>query len=163
MTFSSFLIGVLLVPTAFAGIQSVKLGSDLKLNFDDTSWNYQYVKVLSTVTPHILENKKDKNLRVIIQKETHSEMVKDKKTLVTKKCEEANKFYRDSKQGSAKSIQIKNTSVCFIENNKKDKNSYQIIYPKHFSKSTYDLMSFAWQASDDKNLKEVSLLVGENL
>jgi len=77
MTFSSFLIGVLLVPTAFAGIQSVKLESDLKLNLDNASWNYRYVKVLSTVMPHILENKKDKNLRVIIQKETHNEMVKD--------------------------------------------------------------------------------------
>lgn len=163
MIFSSFLIGFLLVSTAFADIQSVKLESDLKLNFDDTSWNYHYVKVLSTVTPHILENKKDKNLRVIIQKETHSEIVKDKKSLVTNKCEEVNKFYRDSKQGSAKSIQIKNTSVCYIEHNKKDKNSYQIIYPKQFSKSTYDLMSFAWQAIDDKGLKEVSLLVGENL
>lgn len=163
MRFLAYLIGILLIPSAFADIQSVKLESGLKLNFDDRSWNYQYIKALSTVTPHILENKKDKSLRVIIQKETHNEVVKDKKSLVVKKCEEANKFYRDSKQGSAKSLQIKNTSVCLIEHNKREKKSYQIIYPKYFSKNSYDLMSFAWQASDDKNLSEVTQLVGENL
>lgn len=163
MSLSSILVALFLSQNLMAGIQSVKLDADLKLRFDDASWNYQYIKVLSTVTPHILENKKDKNLRVIIQKETHSEVVKDKKKLVVKKCEEANSFYRGSGQGSAKSIQIKNTAVCLIEHNRKDKNSYQIIYPKHFSKNTYDLMSFAWQAEDNKSLAEVSQLVGENL
>lgn len=163
MNFSFLFALVLLSQNLFAGIQSVKLESNLKLKFDDSVWRYQYVKALSSVTPHILENKNQKDLKVIIQKETHSESVKDRKTLVAKKCEEANKFYRSSNQGSAKSLQIKNKTVCLIEQMKPGKSSYQIIYPVHFSKNTYDLMSFAWHGTDEKNLKEVTQLVGENL
>lgn len=146
-----------------AEIQSVKFEKGIKLKFTDTQWKYQYVKALSAVTPHIFENVSHRDLKVIVQKETHADKIGDKKTFIQNKCQDANKFYQDSKQGTAKSLQIKDKQVCFITINKKDKNSYQIVYPIKFNSDTYELISFAWNDADAKYLKNVSGLVGDNL
>lgn len=143
--------------------QKIKIESGIFLNFNDKKWNYQYVKALNLITPHIFESKVTKELKVIIQKETHSEPVADKKKLVSEKCLAANKFYQNSKQGFAKSIQIKNKEVCLIEMADKDQKKFQIVYPVRFSKNSYDLISFAWKGSNEDTLKEVSQLVGDNL
>lgn len=148
---------------AMADVQSVKIEKGIQLKFNDKDWKYQYVKALSMVTPHLFENTSHKDLKVIVQKETHSDRVADKKTFIENKCKDANKFYQDSKQGSAKSLQVKNKQVCFITMNKKEKNTYQIVYPAKFNKDTYELLSFAWNDGDEKYLQNVSELVGDNL
>jgi hypothetical protein len=148
---------------AMADVQSVKFEKGIQLKFNDKEWKYQYVKALSIVTPHLFENISNKDLKVIVQKETHADKVGDKKTFIENKCKDANKFYQNSKQGSAKSLQIKDKEVCFITMNKKDKNSYQIVYPIQFNKDSYELISFAWNDGDEKYLQSVSGLVGDNL
>ena len=164
MKFSFIIFSLFFYSTiVLAEIQNVKIEPGIQLKFNDNDWKYQYVKELSSVTPHFLESKLDKDFKVIIQKETHSESFIDKKNLITQRCAEANKFYQDSKQGFAKSIQIKNKSVCFIQLKRADKNSYQIVYPARFNKNSYDLLSYAWQDVSDKKLEKVSKLVGENL
>jgi hypothetical protein len=146
-----------------AGIESVKLEKGIHLKFDNANWDYQYIKMFSSITPHVLESKIEKGLKVIVQKETHGLEKSNQKSLIEEKCSAANKFYQDAKQGSAKTIEIKNQKVCFIQLAKQEKNTYQIMYPVNFSKSSYDLISFAWNDVDEKNLKAVSSLVGENL
>jgi len=147
-----------------ADIVKINIDSGLYLKVNSDQWNYQYVKAMKAITPHIVESKNRKDLKVIIQKETHTDQVRNKKTFVAEKCKAANQFYQDSKQGSAKSIQIKNTDVCLIKmsrNNSED--SFQIIYPVKFNKNAYELMSFAWKVKGSSALDEVSKLVGDNL
>lgn len=160
-----FLIALFLVSSSeiMAGVETVKLEKGITLKFDNTNWVYQYIKVMSSITPHILENKIEKDLKVIVQKETHAMDSKTTKSLIEEKCTSANKFYQESNQGSAKIIEIKNKKVCFILLTKKENNTYQILYPVNFSNASYDLLSFAWNARDEKDLKTVSALVGENL
>ncbi len=145
-----------------AEIKTVKYEQGLSQKFSDQNWQYQYIKELRSITPHIFENKKDKELKVVVQKETHQESHYKKQSLVSDKCAAANKFYKESMQGSAQNMKIKGQDVCLIKMVKKDKNSYQIIYPVHFAKGSYDLISFAWYGDEGK-LEAVKELVGENL
>lgn len=149
--------------TLKAEIVKINLEPGIFLKVNSAEWTYQYIKALSSVTPHIVESKTNKDLKVIVQKETHAEAVANKKLLVVEKCKAANKFYQESKQGSAKNIQIKNKDVCLIQMTKNDQNNFQIIYPVRFSKNTYDLMSFGWKGKGESSISEVSRLVGDNL
>lgn len=150
--------------TLKADIVKINIDSGLYLKVNSDQWNYQYVKAMKAITPHIVENKSRKDLKVIVQKETHTDGVGDKKTFVAEKCKAANKFYQDSKQGSAKDIKIKGTDVCLIHMPKANsEDSFQIIYPVRFSKNSYELMSFAWKEKGKSALDEVSKLVGDNL
>lgn len=165
MKFYSALFVCLLSSTSLrADIVKINIDSGLYLKVNSDQWNYQYVKAMKAITPHIVESKSRKDLKVIIQKETHTDHVGDKKTFVAEKCKVANKFYQDSKQGSAKSMQIKNTDVCLIKMSKSNnEDSFQIIYPVKFTKNAYELMSFAWKVKGRSALEEVSKLVGDNL
>lgn len=149
--------------SAYAKIRQIKIDPGLQIKFEDKEWNYHYIKALSSITPHIFESKSKNEIKVVIQKEAHTDSGFGNSNLVQKKCGEADNFYRNSKQGSAKSFKIKNSTVCLIQFIKSDKNNYQIIYPIHFHKSGYELLSFAWQSKDTNSVDEVSSLVRENL
>lgn len=163
MKWQWFFLGCFFSISASAEIANVKLDSGFNVKYNKAKWAYQYIKVLSTVSPHVFEYRAHNDLKVIIQNETHSESVKNKTKLVNTKCDEANKFYSAQKIGSARKLEIKGKTVCFIEQKKAEKNVYQIIYPAQFSKNSYNVISFAWQAKDDKSLPEVTELVGESL
>lgn len=149
--------------SAQAEIRKIKIDPKLQIKFNDKEWNYQFIQVLSTISPHIFESKTNSEVKVVIQKETHTDASSNKNNLVQKKCEEADKFYKQTGQGFAKNIKIKTQNVCLIQFAKSEKTNYQIIYPVQFNKSGYELLSFAWQSKNSETVKEVSSLVSENL
>lgn len=160
--FSTILLLNLFSNSALAEIETVKLEKGINLKFNNELWKYQYVKVLSSITPHIVESKKE-DLKVIIQKETHAVGTEKAQALISTKCKDADAFYKNAKQGSAKTIDINGKQACYVQLVKSEKNTYQILYPVNMNTSTYDLVSFAWNAADEKNFPTVKMLVGENI
>ena len=159
-----FLITYIFSISTHAEIKKIKIDPGIQIKFDDKNWNYQYIKILSNISPYIFESKSKNDIKVIVQKETHADNSGYKnQNLVQKKCLEADAFYKNSGNGSAKSMKIKNSDVCLIQITKSEKMSFQIIYPIQFNKSTYDLLSFSWQSKDLNSVEVVSSLVRENL
>ena len=81
--------------SVYAEIRQIKIDPSLQIKFEDKEWNYQYIKALSSITPHIFESKTKSEIRVVIQKETHTD-VNSGINLVQKRCGETNKFYKSS-------------------------------------------------------------------
>jgi hypothetical protein len=148
---------------SFAEVKTIKFDENFHIKFQSDIWNYHYIKAMNAITPHIFEYKDNKDLKVIVQKETHLDKNPKNIRLVEEKCLEAQKSYQDTKTGTAKTIKIKNKNVCLIQLEKIGRNNYQIIFPIHFTANSYDLVSFSWSDNDDGKLKLVNQLVGENL
>ena len=87
---------MLISPLTKAEIVKINLEPGIYLKMNSKEWTYQYIKAFSSITPHIVESNTNKNLKVIIQKETHAEVVKDQNKLVVEKCKAANLFYQNS-------------------------------------------------------------------
>ncbi len=150
---------------ANATIPEFKLENGKRIKYDESKWSYQYIKEFAKISAHLLENKSDNNLKVIVQVESHlnSEKLKNEKLLVSK-CNEANQVYTGNKSGKAEIVTVSKGKICLITSFKKDKEFYQFVYPVVSSKSAqYDLISFGWYGSINNAKEKVQALVEMSL
>jgi len=141
---------------ASPSVKELKIDPSWKIKFDNTVWDYTYLKSFNAISPHVLTHKKE-NFKLILQRETHVENQTDLSALVAKKCGEANQYYAKEKSGSARVEKINGTKLCYIEyKNASEQTVREFVYPEKSAGKNYDLFTYVWNSKDAQTKQMVA-------
>ena len=144
----------MLMSSTAAQLTNLKIDSKWRIKYDAKEWSYIYLKPMAGISANVFENKKEK-IKVILQRETHSDNVANSQNLIASKCAEAHNYYAKNFSGSAEVVVIANKKICYIQYKNVSGNlSHQFVYPEPSVSKNYDLYSYAWNSEDQKS-KEV--------